>query len=163
MNKKGFTMIELLVVIAIIGILVGIVLVSIGLARSKGVDAAIKQSMSSLRNQIALAMDSNLYALLDQSTTTVSGEVACGSLSFWTDEKVSDLIKAAGKIAGLANIGGTDYTTWCGGDSLGDWAVAVVLKTDPSKSWCVDSKGVSMQIDTPTGKDTDPGTLMGCQ
>jgi len=88
MKKRGFTLIELLVVIAIIGILAGIVLVSVGGARDKAKDARIKADLAQVRSQAEVYYDDNNYtyggfcddssiAVLETDISTMGGTLIC--------------------------------------------------------------------------------------
>lgn len=85
MNNKGFTLIELLVVISIIGLLSGVVLVSLEDAKIKGRDTKRIQDLSAIRTALEMYksdhghypkagncnMNTNCYAYSSNSTWTV--------------------------------------------------------------------------------------------
>ncbi|MDB5237647.1 MAG: hypothetical protein JWL88_749 [Parcubacteria group bacterium] len=71
MKSRGFTLIELLVVIAIIGTLSSIVLSSLGSARKKGADSAIKSDLLDLQQQANLFYGNHHDVYWVDTTTSV--------------------------------------------------------------------------------------------
>ena len=126
-STRGFTLIELLVVIAIIGILSGIVLTSLGTARTKAKDASASASMSSMRSQAELGADSNGNYVID-----VCGSTANGGLDSLID---------------AVNAQTSTYDVSCGGTGATNlvvnpaWGAAVELNN--GTVYCVDSTGFS--------------------
>jgi len=75
MKKRAFTLIELLVVIAIIGILTGIVLVSLRGARTRARDARIRADLEQVRSTAELIYDrDNSYVNVCTTTDNTLNE-----------------------------------------------------------------------------------------
>ncbi|MDD5639575.1 MAG: prepilin-type N-terminal cleavage/methylation domain-containing protein [Candidatus Pacebacteria bacterium] len=120
--KKGFTLIELLVVIAIIGILAGIIIVSMGTAQKQAEDAKIQATMDQMRTAAQVYYNANgNYTSLAANTDYAALVTSISGIS-----TVTTVIKT----------GNADYCTYG------------TLRTTTTHYWCVDSAGNSKKITT---------------
>lgn len=75
MNKKGFTLVELLVVVSIIGILAGIVLVSLNSGRERTRRASLQSTLSSIITVANMCVNDSGTVQAPTSVTTGGGPV----------------------------------------------------------------------------------------
>jgi prepilin-type N-terminal cleavage/methylation domain-containing protein len=142
--SSGFTLIELLVVISIIGVLSGVILASLGNARTKGSDVTVKSNLNNMRGQAELYYDSNSASYGTFAVATCPVVQTVGSL--FND---ANIVKA---IASASNAAGGSATRCVASPNA--YAISVGLKT-ANTSWCIDSTGQSKSFaGTPTAAIT---------
>lgn len=105
--KKGFTLIELLVVVAIIGILAGLVIVSVSGARRKANDAKVKNDIAQVMNAAELHLSSG-----NDLTTTVAKALADGDTAQFEDDSGNVLMAKAPLYPGKTANDTTDGYVW---------------------------------------------------
>lgn len=147
MKNKGFTLIELLVVVAIIGVLATIVLSSLGDARNRANDAAIKATLSQMRTQAELQYDGTYNTVCDQNTkggemfksafSKIPGSSVVIQVCYDQNGIITGTDPNQATLSSSSSGSGIDPTSGNG------WAASIILS---SGNWfCVDSSGAAIE------------------
>ena len=156
-TSGGFTLIELLIVIGIIGILSSIFMFVFLSARNQGADSSIKANLLQARSRAEVfGANNNAYA---GGTGQVAALAACpltqatnsgGNFGLMGDTNFYSIVREA--------IRRSDSGYLCQyANTSTQWVLAVTLKTDRKKAWCVDNRGESKVLSS--GVDFTAGTL----
>lgn len=132
-SVTGFTLIELMVVVAIIGLLASLVLLNTQKTRFLANDAQIQNLMHQLRNAAELSYSQGIEtydAVCDEGNNTLSDNGDFGILE-----------KAIKKENANQNV-----SCFEGADEK-EFAVSSPLRSQSGKSWCVESAGLSIELD----------------
>lgn len=136
-EKAGFTLIELLVVIAIIGLLAAVISVTLGSARGRGKDSAIRSNLLSTRSHAELYFYNNNNSYIrDASNNICRTGVAADGVTRTAYTNIQAAAKAAGLSTFSVNAVGSLTTATCNVTASG-WAVEIPL--NGGGMFCVDS------------------------
>ncbi len=139
-NKKGFTLIELLVVIAIIGILSGLIIVSMSSANNAAKDARVQASLDQLRTTVELyKVQNNNYGT--SATATAQTDCTATASTFMTN---TDVTKLCTDIIAQDGTGGTTIKIEDGDlTSAGSTKYCIAADLVGGTAWCIDYTGFS--------------------
>ncbi|MFH1780430.1 MAG: type II secretion system protein [Candidatus Nealsonbacteria bacterium] len=132
-HKRGFTLIELLVVVAIIGLLSSIVLLNMKNTRLQAYDVNIQSLMHQLRNEAEFiyAQNGESYsAICDENNNTLNNNDKIGTIEI----RIKD------------NNNGQDVICIESTDGK-NFAASSPLIARSEKYWCIESAGLSREID----------------
>jgi len=144
MAQRGFSLIELLMVIAIIGVLSTVVVISITSARNKGIDAAAKENLHTVRNQAELYHSAHgtygaAAAVQGSPLSAAPAHNPSGANFFISDQQAN---RALAVVIDESN--GGYFAIGVGGQT---WAAAVPLRA-VTGYWCVDANGSGVVVAT---------------
>ncbi len=175
-QTKGFTLIELLVVISIVSLLASVVLSALNISRAKATDAAIKEQMFGLRNQIELYRETNSnYGDFDDNgqnqtfaggvpgTDAQNGFQSICTSDLWNleglgflepvylnDSNVRDSMNKLYELSGFVFCSIMNDNPAPNSDPATIWSISARLKSNTELGLCMDNTGVLKEVDYST-------------